>query len=145
MTATDNKLARSAACRARPTPARCWPCSDTATSVPAHHGLAGHARPAAAKVGLLPTFYFPDGAGSLQAVTNSTPIIRRLDASTPERSVRPANPVLALIDAILEDYGDEWLTKAMFHYRWHYADDIARSPPPCCRTGPQGPDVPTRP
>ncbi len=79
------------------------------------------------KVGLLPTFYFPDGAGSLQAVTDSTPIIRRLEREHPERSVRPANPVLALIDAILEDYGDEWLTKAMFHYRWHYADDIARS------------------
>ena len=79
------------------------------------------------KVSLLPTFYFPDEAGTLQAVTNSTPIIRRLEREHSARSVRPANPALALIDAILEDYGDEWLTKAMFHYRWHYADDIARS------------------
>lgn len=80
-----------------------------------------------AKVSLLPTFYFPDTAGQLQAVTDSTPIIRRLEGVFPDRSVRPANPALALIDAILEDYGDEWLTKAMFHYRWHYADDIARA------------------
>lgn len=80
-----------------------------------------------AKVSLLPTFYFPDTAGQLQAVTDSTPIIRRLEGMFPDRSVRPANPALALIDAILEDYGDEWLTKAMFHYRWHYADDIARA------------------
>jgi glutathione S-transferase len=80
-----------------------------------------------AKVSLLPTFYFPDTAGQLQAVTDSTPIIRRLEGMFPDRSVRPATPALALIDAILEDYGDEWLTKAMFHYRWHYADDIARA------------------
>ena len=80
-----------------------------------------------AKVSLLPTFYFPDPAGQLQAVTDSTPIIRRLEVMFPDRSVRPANPALSLIDAILEDYGDEWLTKAMFHYRWHYADDIARA------------------
>ena len=80
-----------------------------------------------AKVSFLPTFYFPDPAGQLQAVTDSTPIIRRLEGMFLNRSVRPANPALALIDAILEDYGDEWLTKAMFHYRWHYADDIAKS------------------
>jgi glutathione S-transferase len=43
------------------------------------------------------------------------------------RRVVPADPVLALIDRLLEDYGDEWLTKAMFHYRWVYDADILRS------------------
>lgn len=79
------------------------------------------------KVNLLPTFYFPDADGQLQAVTDSTPIIRRLEGMFPTRSVNPANPALALLDALLEDYGDEWLTKAMFHYRWRYAEDIARA------------------
>jgi glutathione S-transferase len=78
-------------------------------------------------VSLLPTFYFPDAAGEVQPVTDSTPIIRRLEASHAGRSVRPSNPALALVDSLLEDYGDEWLTKAMFHYRWAYADDTARA------------------
>ncbi len=81
----------------------------------------------APKVRLLPTFYLPDEAGDLQAVTDSSPIIRRLERSFGARPVIPANPALAFIDALIEDYGDEWLTKCMFHYRWHYAADIRKS------------------
>lgn len=79
------------------------------------------------KVRLMPTFYFPDSAGELQAVTDSTPIIRRLEGMTGDRSIRPFDRALALIDSILEDYGDEWLTKAMFHFRWHYDADVRRA------------------
>jgi len=79
------------------------------------------------KVRLLPTFYLPDDAGVLAAVTDSSPIIRRLDREIPQRRVTPVNPALALIDALIEDYGDEWLTKAMFHYRWVRHDDITKS------------------
>jgi glutathione S-transferase len=43
------------------------------------------------------------------------------------RAVVPPDPVMAFVDALLEDYGDEWLTKAMFHYRWAFAPDIARA------------------
>jgi glutathione S-transferase len=79
-------------------------------------------------VSLLPTFWFPDGeGGALRAVTDSTPIIRRLEREHAGRSVLPPDPALALLDELLEDYGDEWLTKAMFHYRWHYRDDIERA------------------
>lgn len=75
------------------------------------------------KVSLLPTFYLPDEHGELQAVTDSTPLIRRLEREVDGRSVIPPDPALAFLDALIEDYGDEWLTKAMFHYRWaHEAD-----------------------
>ena len=76
------------------------------------------------KVRLIPIFYFVNDAGELTAEVDSTPIIRRLEDEYPGRSVIPDNPVLAFINYLLEDYGDEWLTKAMFHYRWYYADDI---------------------
>lgn len=91
--------------------------------------LASHDAPGlpAAKVNLLPTFYFPGPDGQLQAVTDSSPILRRLDAEHPDRRVRPDDPALAFLDSLLEDYADEWLTKAMFHYRWAYADDIKRA------------------
>ena len=71
------------------------------------------------KPGLLPTFILPDDNGEMKAVTDSTPIIRRLEAMCSERSVIPTNPALAFIDYLLEDFGDEWATKYMFHYRWH--------------------------
>lgn len=76
------------------------------------------------KVRLLPTFFFPDGeGGELVAVTDSTPLIRRLEAEYDGRSVIPDDPTLAFLNSLIEDYADEWLTKAMFHYRWaHEAD-----------------------
>lgn len=79
------------------------------------------------KVPLLPTFFLPDAQGVMQAVTDSTPLIRRFEGEYAERSIIPDDPALAFIDALLEDYGDEWLTKAMFHYRWNYAEDIDRA------------------
>ncbi len=76
------------------------------------------------KVGLIPVFYFPDSSGEMVAEVDSTPIIRRLEIEYPGRSVIPEDPAVAFIDYLLEDYGDEWLTKAMFHYRWYYQADI---------------------
>lgn len=79
------------------------------------------------KVQLLPTFYFPNDGGEMEAVTDSTPIIRRLEREVEGRSVVPSDPALAFLDELIEDYADEWLTKAMFHYRWNYEADIRRA------------------
>ena len=79
------------------------------------------------KVELLPTFYLPDAAGTLEAVTDSTPLLRRFERDFCGRSAVPADPVLRFIDSVLEDFADEWVTKAMFHYRWYFADGIDKA------------------
>ena len=76
------------------------------------------------KVNLLPTFYLPNDKGDIEAVVDSTPLIRRFEAAFDGRRTIPGDPVMAFINYLLEDYGDEWLTKAMFHYRWYYEADI---------------------
>ena len=79
-------------------------------------------------VALMPVLVFPgeDGAAD-EAAIDSTPLIRRLEGLQTGRSVIPSDPVLAFVDALLEDYADEWLTKAMFHYRWAYDADIEKA------------------
>jgi glutathione S-transferase len=80
----------------------------------------------AAKPSLLPTFY-TQGDKSLQAVTDTTPILEQLDADFSGRSVHPSEPILNLINYILEDYADEWLTRCMFHFRWAFKADIEKA------------------
>ncbi len=89
-----------------------------------HADTLGFPKPA---VELLPTFYLPNADGDIQAVTDSTPLIRRLEKDIAERSVIPKDPALAFLDALLEDFADEWVTKAMFHYRWSFAPDIEKA------------------
>lgn len=80
-----------------------------------------------AKVPLLPTYYLPDAEGKVHAVTDSTPLIRRFEKEFEGRSALPPGPALRLINSLIEDYADEWLTKAMFHYRWSYQADIDKA------------------
>ncbi|MEL6860319.1 MAG: glutathione S-transferase family protein [Pseudomonadota bacterium] len=88
---------------------------------------AGYPEP---KVRLLPTFFFPDGEdGALVPVTDSTPIIRRLEKEYAGRSVIPTDPSLRFLNDLIEEYADEWLTKAMFHFRWAHEADWKNAAP----------------
>lgn len=71
-----------------------------------------------AKLPLVPLVVTPEGEG----LQDSTPIIERLEASG--GVLAPADPALAFLSALLEEYGDEWGNKWMFHYRWRYQPDI---------------------
>ena len=79
------------------------------------------------KVELLPTFYLPNDEGEIEAVVDSTPLIRRFESDFSGRPVLPADPAINFINYLIEDYADEWLTKAMFHYRWYYDADIKKA------------------
>ena len=72
-----------------------------------------------AKLPLVPLVVTPEGEG----VQDSTPILERFEAAAPEPATIPADPALAFLSALLEEYGDEWGNKWMFHYRWRYQPD----------------------
>jgi len=67
-----------------------------------------------AKLPLIPLVVTPDG----QAIQDSTPILEKTEAAHPEPSIHPDDPCLAFLSALLEEFGDEWGNKWMFHYRW---------------------------
>ena len=79
------------------------------------------------KVPLLPTYYLPNESGEIEAVTDSSPILRRFEKEYDGRSVIPPHAATAFLNWLVEDYADEWLTKAMFHYRWHYEADVKKA------------------
>lgn len=79
-------------------------------------------------VPIIPVIVYPTADGSHgEATVDSSPQIMRLEDEFDGRSVVPPDPALAFIDALIEDYGDEWVTKAMYHYRWAYDEDIAKA------------------
>jgi len=77
-------------------------------------------------VALIPVLVLPGPEGDT-AMIDSTFQLRRLEARHADRGVVPADAALAFLDALVEDYADEWLTKAMFHYRWAFAPDAAKA------------------
>ena len=79
------------------------------------------------RVELLPQLVLPGPDGAPEAAVDSTPLLRRLESLFEGRAAIPHDPALAFLDALLEDYADEWLTKPMFHYRWAFAADVAKA------------------
>jgi len=79
-------------------------------------------------VPIIPVIVYPNPDGSHgEAVVDSSPQIMRLEGEYTGRSTVPSDPALAFLDMLIEDYGDEWVTKAMYHYRWAYQDDIDKA------------------
>ena len=77
-----------------------------------------------AKLPLIPLLLTPEG----EATQDSTPILEKLEALFPEPSIHPEDATLAFLSALLEEFGDEWGNKWMFHYRWaREADQVACS------------------
>ena len=64
-----------------------------------------------------------------EAIVDSTPIIDLLEGLHQERPVRPQDEVHHFLDLLIEDFADEWLTKAMFHYRWSFSQDAKNAGP----------------
>jgi len=56
----------------------------------------------------------PEGTG----IQDSTPIIDAMEKIYPLPSVHPDDPIAKFISILIEEFGDEWGNKWMFHYRW---------------------------
>ncbi len=75
-----------------------------------------------AKLPLIPLVLCPNG----EALQDSTPILEHFEALHPEPGIHPPDPVAAFVSVLLEEFGDEWGNKWMFHYRWaREADQLA--------------------
>ncbi|MCY3621745.1 MAG: glutathione S-transferase family protein [Gammaproteobacteria bacterium] len=67
-----------------------------------------------ARLPLIPLVVTPDDTG----IQDSTPIIEAMEAKFPEPGIHPPDPVAAFVSLLLEEFGDEWGNKWMFHMRW---------------------------
>lgn len=67
-----------------------------------------------AKMPIIPLVVTPEGSG----IQDSTPIIDAMEKIHPLPSVHPDDPVASFISTLIEEFGDEWGNKWMFHYRW---------------------------
>ena len=74
-------------------------------------------------VRLIPILAWRDDDGAYRDVmVDSSPEISVLEEAFSGRSVVPVDPATAFLDFLLEDFGDEWVSKMMYHWRW--ANDV---------------------
>ena len=66
-----------------------------------------------ARMPIVPLVITPEGTG----IQDSTPIIDHLEKLFPEPSIHPEGAA-SFISALIEEFGDEWGNKWMFHFRW---------------------------
>lgn len=81
-----------------------------------------------ASVPVIPVIGWRDGGGAFHDVmTDSSPQITKIEQMYEGRSIVAPDRATAFLDFLLEDVADEWLTKAMYHYRWANAEDTEKS------------------
>lgn len=74
-----------------------------------------------ARLPIVPTVVLPDGETALQ---DSTPIIEKLDLKHPDPVIDPPGTRLTFLSTLIEEFGDEWGNKLMFHLRWYAEIDV---------------------
>jgi glutathione S-transferase len=67
-----------------------------------------------ARMPIIPLVVTPDGKG----IQDSTPIIDAMEKLYPAPSIHPDDGIASFVSALIEEFGDEWGNKWMFHYRW---------------------------
>lgn len=72
-----------------------------------------------AKIPIVPLVVTPDGRG----IQDSTPIMEAMEELFPDSSTHPNDPISNFVSLLLEEFGDEWGNKWMFHLRWAREED----------------------
>ncbi len=67
-----------------------------------------------ARIQIIPLVVAPDET----VQQDSTLILEAIESQHPDPSIHPIDPIASFISALLEEFGDEWGNKWMFHLRW---------------------------
>jgi glutathione S-transferase len=67
-----------------------------------------------AKMPIIPLVVTPEGIG----MQDSTPSIDAIEKLHPQPSIHPDDAIARFVSVLIEEFGDEWGNKWMFHYRW---------------------------
>tara|TARA_B100000315_G_scaffold213811_2_gene211961 strand:+ start:5500 stop:6492 length:993 start_codon:yes stop_codon:yes gene_type:complete len=72
-----------------------------------------------ARLPIIPLVITPED----EAIQDSTPIIEKLESTFPDPTIHPEESTLVFLSALIEEYGDEWANKLLFHHRWYMEMD----------------------
>ncbi|MEO0419392.1 MAG: glutathione S-transferase N-terminal domain-containing protein [Pseudomonadota bacterium] len=78
------------------------------------HGAIAQAMTGKVRAPVIPVLEYPEGTFA----NDTTPLIYELEKRHIDRSIVPEDEGHAFLAHLVEDFADEWLTKAMFGYRW---------------------------
>jgi glutathione S-transferase len=72
-----------------------------------------------AKIPIIPLVVTPEE----ESLQDSTPIIEAMEQRFAKPSIHPQDPVCQFVSTLIEEFGDEWGNKWMFHLRWARDED----------------------